>query len=84
MNTCSECRREIDPSGESLTEDQHWICQTCIQKVTVSPGAVVVPLLHPVYHRKTISVEEHIWYWLKSHPREHASWMVRDTVESKI
>jgi DNA-directed RNA polymerase subunit RPC12/RpoP len=83
-NECAECHREIDPSGESLTEDQHWMCETCIQKVTVSPGAVVVPLLIPVYHKMTVSLEEHVWYWLKSHPREKASWMLTEAVESKI
>jgi DNA-directed RNA polymerase subunit RPC12/RpoP len=84
MNRCSECGREIDSSCEGPTEDQYFICQTCIQKVTVSPGAVIVPLLKPVYHKITVSLEEHQWRWLQQHPREKASWILREAIEAKI
>ena len=84
QNKCLECGREIDPSGESLTDDQHFICQTCIQKVTVAPGAVIVPLLNPVYHKITVSLEEHQWHWLQQRPREKASWILREAIESRI
>ena len=81
---CSECGRDIDPSGESLTEDQYFLCQTCAQRVTVAPGAVVVPLAKPVYHKITVSLEEHQWHWLQQHPREKASWILREAIEAKI
>lgn len=84
MNLCSECHREIDPSGESPAEGQHWVCQTCALKVTVAPGAVVVPLAKPVYHKITVSVEEHQWYWLQQHTREKASWILREAIDSRI
>jgi DNA-directed RNA polymerase subunit RPC12/RpoP len=81
---CSECSREISPSGEDLTEDQYFICQTCALKITVMPGAVIVPLAAPIYHKMTVSIEEHQWYWLQQHPRERASWMLREAIEKKI
>jgi len=84
QNKCSECKRDIDQSGESLTEDQYWICQTCVLKVTVMPGAVIVPLRRPIYHKVTVSLEEHQWIWLQQNPREKASWILREAIEKRI
>jgi hypothetical protein len=81
---CAECGREIDPSGESLTEDQHWLCETDAIRTNAHPGAVIVPLMHPIYHKITVSLEEHQWYWLQQHPREKPSWILREAIEAKI
>lgn len=80
---CANCGREIDPLGEELNEDQHWLCESCDLQV-VSQGAVVVPLAKPVYHKITVSIEEHQWIWLQQHPREKASWLLREAIEKRI
>ena len=80
---CANCGRDIDPSGEECNEDQHFLCESCDLQV-VSLGAVVVPLLKPVYKKITVSVEEHQWIWLQQNPRKHASWILREAIEARI
>lgn len=81
---CVECGRDVDPCGEDLTEDQYFLCQTCAQRVTVSPGAVIVPLLKPVFKKITVSIEEHQALWLEKNPRVKASHLLRDAIEARI
>ena len=40
---CSECKKPINPIGETLAPDQYFICETCYESLVVAPGAVVVP-----------------------------------------
>jgi len=81
---CSNCGREVDPRGEECNEDQHFLCESCYLQVVVSFGAVVVPLLKPVYHKITCSIEEHQWIWLQQNPREKVSWILREAIERRI
>lgn len=80
---CASCGREVDPRGEDLNADQHWLCESCDLQV-VSLGAVVVPLLKPVYKKITVSIEEHQWRWLQQNPREKASWILREAIEERL
>ena len=83
MEKCTNCGREVDPRGEELNKDQYWLCPSCDLQV-VSQGAVIVPLKTPAYHKITVSIEEHQWIWLQQHPREKASWMLREAIERRI
>lgn len=80
---CANCGREVDPSGEECDEDQHFLCESCALQV-MSFGAVVIPLLKPVYKKITVSIEEHQWMWLQQNPREKASWILREAIEKRI
>jgi len=84
MDVCAECGREIDPSGEGLKDDEHWMCETCYQKTTGHFGVNVVPLKRPVYKKITVSIEEHQAVWLEHHPRIKASHLLRDAIENLI
>lgn len=79
---CANCGREID-EREECNEDQYFLCLSCNLQV-VSSGAVVVPLLKPIYKKITVSIEEHQWIWLQQNPREKASWMLREAIEERL